>query len=128
MSKQKTLLLGENFSTAANKLRKAIMFSLIQELNRDICHRCTLKIDSISELSIEHIESWQSAEDPSESFYDLKNISFSHLKCNIRAVHREKKYASPEEKRAAQWSRYYDKKKDQILSRKRDRYHRNMAL
>ena len=128
MSKQKTLLLGENFSTAANKLRKAIMFSLIQELNRDICHRCTLKIDSISELSIEHIESWQSAEYPSKSFYDLKNISFSHLKCNIGAVHRKKKYASPEEKRAAQWSRYYDKKKDQILSRKRDRYHRNMAL
>lgn len=128
MSKQKTLLLGENFSTAAHKLRKAIMFSLIQELNRDICHRCTLKIDSINELSIEHIESWQSAKNPSGSFYDLKNIAFSHLSCNSSAAHRKKKYATDQERRAVQWSRYYSNKKDQILERKRDRYHRNMAL
>ncbi len=43
----------------------------------------------MSEFSIEHKIPWQSAEDPKESFFDLDNIAFSHLKCNIKAASKD---------------------------------------
>lgn len=43
------------------------------------------KIENIRDLSVEHREPWQSAENPKESFFDLDNIEFSHLNCNILA-------------------------------------------
>lgn len=92
MSKQKTLLLGENFSTANSKLRKAILFKFVRMLNVDWCYRCGAKIENIDELSIEHKVAWQSADDPIKSFYDLDNIAFSHIKCNSGAA---KKYIPP---------------------------------
>lgn len=123
MSKQKTLLLGENFSTASHKLRKMILFSLVQKLELDNCHRCTLKIEKIEHFSIEHIEAWQSATDPIESFYSLDNIAFSHLNCNIAAASKPlQKYGTRKEYRAANWARYYAKNKEQVLKKKRDRY------
>jgi len=88
-SKRKTKLLGEPFGTASGKLRKAILFSLLQETKKDICYRCNKKIDIIEELSIEHMESWELAKDPIKAFYDLKNISFSHLHCNSGAAKRK---------------------------------------
>lgn len=100
MSKQKTLLLGENFSTASGKLRKAILFDLVQRLALDNCYRCTLKIDSIKDLSIEHKESWQSAENPIDSFYSIENIGFSHLKCNVGAANRMRPMTSTHGSRA----------------------------
>lgn len=41
------------------------------------------KIENIDDFSIEHMEAWQQAKNPKEAFFDLDNISFSHLKCNI---------------------------------------------
>lgn len=86
MSKQKTLLLGENFSTANAKLRKSILFDLIKRLQLDTCYRCKLRIDNIKDLSIEHKQSWQRSNDPKKAFYDLDNIAFSHLECNSAAA------------------------------------------
>ena len=88
MSKQKTLLLGENFSTANAKLRKSILFYLIQQLEVDTCYRCADKIKNIAELSIEHKKPWQSAHSPVQAFYSLDNIAFSHLSCNSAAAMR----------------------------------------
>jgi uncharacterized protein YnzC (UPF0291/DUF896 family) len=82
-------LLGEPFGTASAKLRKALLFQMAQELNRDICFRCKEKIDDISNFSIEHKIAWQSSENPIETFYDLNNIAFSHLDCNIAAANKK---------------------------------------
>jgi len=86
-NERKAKLLGQPFGTASNKLRKSILFMLLQETNKDICYRCGEKITDINKLSIEHIENWMSAENPVESFFDLENISFSHLSCNSSVSH-----------------------------------------
>jgi hypothetical protein len=87
-NKRKDELLGEPHGTANGKLRKSIIFWLVQETGKDICHRCGEKIETIEELSIEHKDNWMSAENPIESFYDLGNIAFSHLGCNVGAADR----------------------------------------
>jgi len=88
-TKRKNDLLGEPYGTANAKLKKAILFGLLQELEKDVCFQCGNKIENISELSIEHKEPWMSSKNPITSFYDLTNISFSHLSCNIGAAERK---------------------------------------
>ncbi len=79
----KNKLLGMSHGTAVHQLRKMIMFQMIQELGKDTCYRCGEKIENIDDLSIEHKIAWQSAKNPKETFFDLGNIAFSHLHCNI---------------------------------------------
>ncbi|MHA2064619.1 MAG: HNH endonuclease [Candidatus Thorarchaeota archaeon] len=79
-------LLGIKHGTAANQLRKMVMFQLVQQTGRDTCHQCGEKIRSVKELSIEHKEPWQRADNPKDSFFDLDNIAFSHLSCNVAAA------------------------------------------
>lgn len=79
----KNKLLGEPYGTASNKLRKAILFQLLQETGKDTCFQCGNKIENITDLSIEHKAPWMSAKNPVEAFFDLDNIAFSHLKCNV---------------------------------------------
>ncbi len=81
-------LLGLNVSTATARLRKLIMWSLVQETGQDACFRCGEQIENIDDLSIEHKEPWRKADDPKASFFDLDNIAFSHLSCNIGAADR----------------------------------------
>jgi|WetSurSiteA1Bulk_404760.scaffolds.fasta_scaffold01794_2 hypothetical protein len=88
-NKKKDELLGEPHGTANAKLRKAILFQLLQETGKDICFQCGKKIEEIESLSIEHKKSWMAAKDPIKSFYDLNNIAFSHLKCNINASNKK---------------------------------------
>jgi len=90
-NKKKYDLLKEPFGTASAKLRKAILFQLLQETGKDICFQCEEKIETIEDLSIEHKEPWMSAKDPIKSFYDLNNISFSHLNCNVSYARRGEK-------------------------------------
>lgn len=86
----KTALLGINFSAASQRLRKLILFNLVQRFNQDSCFRCSEQIEDIDDLSIEHKESWQSASDPKAAFFDLENIAFSHLRCNVRTANGNK--------------------------------------
>ncbi len=74
--------LGMPHGTANGRLKKAIMFMLVQRLGMDTCYRCGKKIETVKELSIEHIVSWEMAKDPVATFFDLDNIAFSHLSCN----------------------------------------------
>jgi hypothetical protein len=79
------------YGTANAKLKKNIMFSLLQQLGQDVCHRCSTKIENVKELTVEHILPWldvYSEELSSKLFWNLNNIGFSHLKCNIRASRR----------------------------------------
>lgn len=79
-------LLGLNFSTASQRLRKLIMFDLVQHLELDQCFQCGGKIEDVDDLSVEHKEPWQGADDPKAAFFDLNNIAFSHLRCNSGAA------------------------------------------
>lgn len=74
-----------SFSTAYSKLLKKILFNVLKENKKNICWRCKSKIKDIKSLSIEHKKSWESSNNPIQSFLDFKNIAFSHLKCNLRA-------------------------------------------
>ncbi len=80
----KNRLLGMPHGTASSRLRKMILYSMLYGKVYDrMCFRCGEPIDDIDGLSIEHKEAWQSADDPKAAFFDLENIAFSHLRCNI---------------------------------------------
>ena len=70
--------------TAAARLNRKILFSMICELGRDKCHQCGGQM-TLEDFSVEHITPWLDSEDPVGLFFDLKNISFSHLYCNCIA-------------------------------------------
>ena len=83
MSKIKSEQLKMSFGKANAKLRKSILFYLVKECNLDTCYRCKRKIRKIENLSIEHKIPWLDSENPKELFFDLNNIAFSHLSCNV---------------------------------------------
>jgi len=78
--------LGISYGAATAQLRKKILFFLIQKLGLNTCFQCGKKILDIDALSIEHKIPWLHSENPKELFFDLDNIAFSHLKCNISTI------------------------------------------
>lgn len=83
---EKDRLLGMSYGTAYGRLKKSILFYLVEKCEMNNCFVCGEKIIDIDEFSIEHKSSWQKSKNPKESFFDLDNISFSHLRCNIARV------------------------------------------
>lgn len=71
------------FGTACGRLRKSILFSLLKKHNENVCFQCGNKIEKEEDLSIEHKIPYLDSENPTKLFFDLDNIAFSHLKCNI---------------------------------------------
>lgn len=121
----KAAALGMPIGTAANRLRKMVLFSLLVRLRENFCYRCGSEILSVADLSIEHKEAWLRAENPVDAFFDLDNIAFSHLSCNSAAAsqpnkvykteklrlrakeqRRLAKIGGPEERRVARRARY----------------------
>jgi len=90
----KTELLGIPWGTANNRMKKMLIWHLVKQLELDQCYRCENEIETIEELSIEHKEAWQQADDPSAVFFDMENITFSHLFCNSGAARRERENCS----------------------------------
>lgn len=82
-TEKKSRQLKTSFGAASNKLRKAIMFHLVQKYRINICHRCGEKIQSEDSLSIEHKIPWLDSTDPVGLFFEMENIAFSHLSCNV---------------------------------------------
>jgi len=80
MNKKKADFLGIPFGTAMGRLRRALMFQLIQQCGRDVCFKCNEKIAHEEEMSIDHKKPWLYVRQ--ELFWDLDNIAFSHRKCN----------------------------------------------
>lgn len=76
------------YGTACNRLRKLILFRCIQNLGENICCRCGKEIENVEDLSIEHLLPWLNSNTPKELFWNLDNIGFSHLKCNIAAANK----------------------------------------
>jgi hypothetical protein len=86
-SKKKSALLGMPYGTASNRLRKMLIFRMAQKLGEDVCYRCENKIKTIEDLSIEHKHSWELSENPVKGFFDLDDVTFSHLNCNVGAAY-----------------------------------------
>lgn len=80
------------WGTACGKLRKALLFSLVQRLGLDLCLKCGLVVETAEELSIDHVVDWLDV-DPA-LFWDVDNIKFSHRLCNrpgrVRGGHTRK--------------------------------------
>lgn len=88
-NQKKAERLGMPYGTAMNRLRKDVLFSLVQECKKDTCFRCGKKIENVENFSIEHKEAWLNSENPIEKFYDINNIAFSHISCNISASEKD---------------------------------------
>jgi hypothetical protein len=84
-NQKKTLQLGMAHGTAWAKLRKMILFSVLEKHNENTCYRCGNIIENASELSIDHKIPYLDSNKPQELFFDINNVAFSHLICNISA-------------------------------------------
>lgn len=83
--------LGIDPATAASRLKKEILFHYIKKAGENYCHQCGVEIINSLELSIEHKIPWLDSDDPNKLFFDLDNIAFSHLSCNISAARKPMK-------------------------------------
>lgn len=72
--------LGMPQGTASNRLRKMLLFRQLKNHNENVCVRCEKEIETVEELSVEHIKPWEGIS--AELFWDLDNVAFSHMKCN----------------------------------------------
>lgn len=124
---RKRELLGMTFGRANGILRKSLLFSMAHKLGMGKCYVCTKIIKELDEFSIEHKKPWGTAKDPKEAFFDLDNVAFSHINCNVRdyANKRRKPKEHHQKRKREEWAKHYEKNSEQILERKRARYHAN---
>jgi hypothetical protein len=100
--------LGMPYGTASQRLKKSVMLMLAQKCSMDICHQCGHRIETPEELSIEHVRPWLDGD--VQLFWDLNNIGFSHLSCNVAAARRPNRKTREERlatKAAIQRRRYW---------------------
>lgn len=88
--------LGIAHGTANGRLRKMLLWKYVVDAGDNICFQCGQTIESIDDLSIDHKTPWLDSEDPISLFFDLGNIAFSHLSCNMRAARPHRKIDWPE--------------------------------
>ncbi len=89
--------LGMPQGTAANKLRKSLLFAYVKRANDDVCHKCGEIIETVEDFSIEHKEPWEGRD--AGKFWALDNIAFSHVQCNrphTRTTNQNRIIKSPE--------------------------------
>lgn len=77
---RKSQQLGMPWGTAVNRLRKTIIFHLLQQLGDNKCYRCGEWILDESEMSVEHKEPWLDVSP--DLFWNMDNVTFSHRTCN----------------------------------------------
>ena len=82
MSDKKKMQLGMNPSTASHRLVKDVLWSLIVKTEQHDCCKCGEPM-SRETFSIEHLDPWLDSDDPVGLYFDLDNIGFSHLRCNV---------------------------------------------
>lgn len=121
-NEKKRKQLGMAAGTANARLRKLILFSLVQKTEQDTCFRCGKRIETVDELSIEHKQSWLDVS--VELFWDLDNIAFSHLSCNVAASKKpHQKFFTKEERLASKRRRNAStKRKTYTPAKRRQRY------
>ena len=80
--RKKSKQLGMPLGTAANRLRRNLMWSFAVKCGESDCFRCGELIASPEEMSIDHVEDWLDSEDPVGLFFDVENLRLSHKACN----------------------------------------------
>jgi hypothetical protein len=95
-NQRKDVMLGMPHGTANNRLRKNILFHLLKKHGENICNRCSKPIVLVEELSVEHIKPWEGVD--AQLFWDIDNIAFSHLRCNVSSHRTPNKIYAPEGK------------------------------
>ncbi len=73
--------LGMDPGTAAGRLIKDLLFTFAIDAGHQ-CYRCCRPLTRTT-FSVDHIKPWLNSPNPQEMFFDLKNIAFSHLACNV---------------------------------------------
>lgn len=68
------------------------MYKLVAKLGLLNCYRCGYTIENLKDFSIDHKQPWLDSKHPIETFFSLKNIAFSHSRCNTMAGRRSIKY------------------------------------
>ena len=123
MTHKKSQQLGMNPSTAQHRLSKDILWSLIQKTEQCSCYRCGKQMTR-DNFSIEHKIPWLDSEDPVGLFFDLENIAFSHLKCNVGDARKPwKKFYTDEEKRVSLLKNWAEsKRRNYTPEKRRERY------
>tara|TARA_R110002110_G_scaffold69614_1_gene187509 strand:+ start:187 stop:573 length:387 start_codon:yes stop_codon:yes gene_type:complete len=95
IKEKKKKQLGMDPGTASHRLRKSILFSFAQKLGYCWCYQCATEIKDIDKFTIEHKEPWLDSDKPSETFFNLDNIAFSHDTCNYAAARYRKAKPCP---------------------------------
>lgn len=88
--------LGMDPGTAQNRLLKDILWNFIQKSGDITCCKCGDEMTRET-FSIEHLHPWLDSHDPVGLFFDMQNIGFSHLKCNLAAARKNTPKYSAEE-------------------------------
>ena len=83
-NEKKSKQLGMNHSTAQGRLKKRILFMLVQRLKLDTCFQCKNLIVDVDDLSVDHKKPW--LDEDTRLFWDMGNIAFSHRDCNSLAA------------------------------------------
>ncbi|GAG84308.1 unnamed protein product, partial [marine sediment metagenome] len=91
----------------------------------NICYRCGEKIVDVARFSVEHKKGWRFAENPRETFFDLNNITFSHLDCNSGVGERHKKYKNDYDREKAYRLRLMERRGPEIREYHRKWNHAN---
>lgn len=101
-TKKKSDQLGMSFSTARSRLMTNLLFDLVVSNKTKVCFRCGKPLTRES-FTIDHIIPWMDSDSPTELYFDLGNIDYSHLECNSAASRTPlKKYFSEEDKKIAE--------------------------
>lgn len=103
-----------NPSTAQHRLLKDILWNLILKTNQNFCCKCGCEMTR-ADFSIEHVEPWLDSDDPVRLFFDMNNISFSHLVCNMAS-------RRPPSHKVQDREDYYRKVREKDAERKRKAY------
>lgn len=121
--------LGMGLGRASHKLLKDILFDFVSKTGHK-CHHCGQQMER-DNFSIEHKTPWLDSESPTEIFFDLENIGYSHLKCNIRAARRKGSSYSKEERlaiRAKRWATWKKTNPEKWREMKRRDYQKKVLL
>lgn len=79
---KKKAQLGIDPGTAAARLIRDLLWDFVMKTGRNTCHRCGYYLTRET-LSIDHKTPWLDSPDPRGLFFDINNIAYSHLACNV---------------------------------------------
>lgn len=92
--------LGMTFHAASFTLRRKIIFSFLQEVDRCFCYYCKELFTSENFVITHKVHGW--SEDYSkEAYYDISNVIYAHKACNSKHISKPSKPSKP--KKVSHW-------------------------